>query len=61
MITGTYILKDHDRGYKRLLDQPWPVTEEIVERWRLQGYVLQTTEETHKRAFFEKVDTLLPE
>jgi hypothetical protein len=54
--TGTYFLKDRDRGYKRLMEQPWPVTEEIVERFKANGYVFQTVEEAQKRAFFEKAE-----
>ena len=58
--TGTYFLKDHDRGYKRLMDQPWPVTEAVIERFKQNGYIFQSMEEAHKRAIFEKVDALDP-
>ncbi len=54
--TGTYILLEAKLGHKRLEDQPWPVTEEIVDRFRKNGYVFQKFEEEPKRAYFSKME-----
>ena len=56
METGMYVLTDKQHRHKLLQDQPWPVTEEVVNRLRKQGYVFKSAEVDKKRAFFVEAE-----